>query len=224
MNMIAQAASGNEAPRYAVYARFSSVLQNPRSIDDQIEFCRTRIAALGVIVSIHADPSSSGTSMHDRPGLHALLDDAATDKMDAVCAEALDRISRSRADMPRIFSILQYHDVHLITLEEGDIDSTQVGVKGLMNQSFVETLAYKTRRGHLGVVREGRIPGGLSYGYRVANIIGSNGKPIRGLQAIQPAQAKIVRRIFELYADGMSARRIAIELNADGIPGPRGGP
>ena len=224
MNMIVHAAERNDAPRYALYARFSSTLQDPRSIEDQLHLCRERVAALGgVIVSIHADPSSSGTSMHDRPGLHALLDDAATGKIDAVCAEALDRISRSRADMPRIFSILQYHDVHLITLEEGDIDSTQVGVKGFMNQSFVETLAYKTRRGQIGRAMQGFIPTGNCYGYRLANRIEPDGRIVRGLREIDEVQAATVRRIFELYADGMSARRIAIELNADGIPGPRGG-
>ncbi len=143
--------------------------------------------------------------------------------MDAVCAEALDRISRSRADMPRIFSILQYHDVHLITLEEGDIDSAQVGVKGFMNQSFVETLAYKTRRGQIGRAMQGFIPTGNCYGYRLANRIEPDGRIVRGLREIGEVQAATVRRIFELYADGMSARRIAIELNADGILGPRGG-
>jgi len=77
MNMIAQAASGNEVLRYAVYARFSSVLQNPRSIDDQIELCRTRIAALGgIVTAIYTDSVTTGVTLHRRPGANALLDDA----------------------------------------------------------------------------------------------------------------------------------------------------
>ena len=224
MNMIAQAASGNEVLRYAVYARFSSVLQNPRSIDDQIELCRTRIAALGgIITAIYTDSVTTGVTLHRRPGVNALLDDAKTGLFDAVFAEALDRISRNQADMADIYRRLEFQEISLITAEEGNICPMQIGFKGTMNQTFVDNLGNKTRRGHLGVVREGRIPGGLSYGYRVANIIGSNGKPIRGLQAIQPAQAKIVRRIFALYIDGMSPRQIAIRLNAENIPAPRGG-
>ncbi|MBX6386215.1 MAG: recombinase family protein [Microbispora sp.] len=40
---------------------------------------------------------------------------------------------------------------------------------------------------------------------------------------IDPAQAAVVRRIFEQYAAGVSPRKIALALNAESIPGPRGG-
>ena len=74
MHMIVQAAERNDAPRYALYTRFSSTLQDPRSIEDQLHLCRGRVAALGgAVVSIHADPSSSRTSMHDRPGPAILI-------------------------------------------------------------------------------------------------------------------------------------------------------
>ena len=41
--------------------------------------------------------------------------------------------------------------------------------------------------------------------------------------AIEPAEAAIVRRIFERYADGAGYKRIVLTLNAVGIPAPRGG-
>ena len=41
---------------------------------------------------------------------------------------------------------------------------------------------------------------------------------------IDEKQAAIVRRIFAEYAGGISPRRIARSLNAEGIPAPRGGP
>ena len=46
--------------------------------------------------------------------------------------------------------------------------------------------------------------------------------PVRGLRRIDPSEAEVVRRIFEAYAAGRSARRIAHDLNAEGVPGPRG--
>ncbi|QWW75472.1 recombinase family protein [Agrobacterium pusense] len=49
-----------------------------------------------------------------------------------------------------------------------------------------------------------------------------NGDRIKGLREIDPAKAEIVRRIFTLYADGMSPRDIAQLLNKEGIPGSRG--
>ncbi|MBK3420438.1 recombinase family protein, partial [Methylobacterium ajmalii] len=38
-----------------------------------------------------------------------------------------------------------------------------------------------------------------------------------------PAQARIVRRIFRERARGLTQGAIAAGLNADGVPGPRGG-
>ncbi|WP_353844844.1 recombinase family protein [Rhizobium sp. CSW-27] len=39
---------------------------------------------------------------------------------------------------------------------------------------------------------------------------------------MDPAKAEIVRRIYKLYADGMSPRDIAQLLNKEGVPDPRG--
>ena len=46
--------------------------------------------------------------------------------------------------------------------------------------------------------------------------------PTTGDRRIVPDEAAIVRRIFEAFAAGRSPRAIAMELNADGIPGPAG--
>ena len=82
--------------------------------------------------------------------------------------------------------------------------------------------------GHVRVARSqavaGRISGGLSYGYRIANRIDRDGRPVRGPRQIHPAQAETVRRIYRLYADGASTREIAATLNREGEPGPPGGP
>jgi hypothetical protein len=53
--------------------------------------------------------------------------------------------------------------------------------------------------------------------------VAAAGNPGRGQREIDPAKADIVRRIFAAYAGGASPKAIALALNADGIPGPRGG-
>jgi hypothetical protein len=67
----------------------------------------------------------------------------------------------------------------------------------------------------MGVVRDGRHPGGWTYGYRA--IPGKPGEP-----EIVATQAEIVRRIFREYVAGETPRSIAAKLNAEMVPPPRG--
>ena len=210
--------------RAAIYARYSSHLQDPRSIDDQVRLCREKLREMGVNVArVHSDAEATGTITQSRPGLARLLHDAKYGLIDLVCAESLDRISRDQEDIAGIYKRLRFWSVRLVTLQEGEIESIHVSIGGLVNQAWLDNLASKTRRGQIGAVHAKRIPGGLSYGYRNANRIDQQGKALRGLREIHPDQAETVRRIYRLYADGMSTRRIAALLNREGIPGPRGG-
>ena len=209
--------------RVGIYARYSSPLQKSSSVDDQIRLCRQRAEADGHdVVRVHTDRSTTATTRHSRNGLRELLHDAERGTFDCVYAEALDRISRDQEDMASIYKRLNYWNVQIFTLEEGEIQPIHICVGGLMNQAFIENLANKTRRGQIGAVHAGRIPGGLSYGYRTANRIAENGEALRGLREIDPHQASVVRRIYGLYAEGSSVREIAGILNSEGEPGPRG--
>lgn len=51
-----------------------------------------------------------------------------------------------------------------------------------------------------------------------------NGELTRGDRVIEPQEAATVRRIFQDYAKGISPKKIAEQLNLEGIPGPQGGP
>ena len=92
-----------------------------------------------------------------------------------------------------------------------------------MNALFLKDLAQKTRRGLRGRVEQGKSGGGNSYGYRVVRRLLADGTAATGEREIEPAETDVVRRIFEEYVAGRSARKIAAGLNQDGIPGPRGG-
>ena len=212
-----------ERTRAAIYARYSSDLQNPRSIDDQVHICRAKVLALGgVVAEIYRDPARTGTTMHDRPALNDMMTAARGGLFDLVIAEALDRISRDQEDICHVYKRLRFHDVDLITLEDGEISAIHVGIRGLMNEAYIRNMAAKVSRGLHGVARQGRIPGPLSYGYRIANRLDERGQAIRGLREIDPEQARVVRRIFSLYAAGLGGATIAQILNRDRIPAPGG--
>ncbi len=97
------------------------------------------------------------------------------------------------------------------------------GLKGTMNELFLQDLAAKTKRGLRGRVENGKSGGGISYGYRMVKKFDANGEAIRGDREIAPDQAEVIRRIFCEYAnDNKSPKAIASDLNSENIPCPSG--
>jgi site-specific DNA recombinase len=207
--------------RAAIYARYSSDKQSETSADDQARMCLEHAEREGwAVVDIFKDEAVSG-AVRDRPGLSRLLARAA--EFDIMLAESIDRISRDQEDIAGIHKRLRFAGVDIVTLQDGAVGEIHIGLKGTMAALFLRDLAQKTRRGQIGRVAAGRIPGGLSYGYAKVIALDARGEPERGLRTIVEAEAEVVRRIFRQYLAGASPREMAKVLNAEGIPGPRGG-
>lgn len=200
--------------RVAIYARYSSDNQRDASIADQLRICRTFAASKGwTVVDEFSDAAQSGATMF-RSGVQALKRFAERGQCDVVLAEALDRFSRSLGDIAQLFERLSFADVKMWTISEGEIGDLHVGLSGTMNALYLKHLGEKTHRGQRGRVLDGKVAGGLCYGYQlVPGAIGD--------RVIDPVHAAIVRRIFEAYNVGMSPKGIAKQLNGDGVHGPR---
>ena len=213
--------------RTIIYARYSSQLQNARSIEDQIRVCAERCEAEGwEVVDVFSDAAiggATGLSETKRAGMNALLSRVEMGDIDQVLADTSSRIARNQGDAHHIRDRLNYHGTRLFTLADGEIDAFKGAIKGLLDEQQRRELAHNIKRAQRGRVAEGRSPAGLAYGYKVANRIDERGRFIRGLREIDAEKAAVVRRIFSDYAAGQSVRSIAEQLNAEGVPGPRGG-
>jgi site-specific DNA recombinase len=213
-------------PRIAIYARYSSDIQNPSSVDDQVALCRDLAAdhfgADPAKIAVYSDAAISGATM-ERTGLSELLEDAKRKKLGLVVAEGLDRISRSMRDIAAIYDILRYHGIGIWTAHEGHVSELHIGLKGTMNALYLKDLKEKTIRGQAARIAAGFAISACPYGYRIVrDRYDEKGRPIHGLREIVPEEAAVVRRIFEEYAAGRSNKDIARALNAEGIPGPSG--
>ncbi len=213
----------NNLKRFAIYARYSSDRQAETSIEDQLALCRRRVDELGgSVVREFSDYAISGTNA-ERPGLRSLMQAAQDGEFDAVISEALDRLSRDQENIAGLYKRLSHRGIEIVTVGEGDVSELHIGLKGTMNALFLKDLAAKTKRGQVGAVKRGKIPGGLSYGYdAIRSEFDHKGEPVRGLRKINETEAEVVRRIFREFAAGRSPKAIAIELNADNIASPRG--
>lgn len=211
--------------RTAIYARYSSELQDERSIDDQVALCRDAMARRfgGVEAGIYADYAISGAHMANRPQINQLVADAKAGKFDAVLAEDLDRLSRDQEHIAAIHKQLAYHRVKIVTVADGEVNEMHIGLKGTMSALFLKNLALKIKRGTTARAKAGSNPGGRCYGYDTVHEIGPDGKAIKGKRKIREDHADVIRRIFRQYAANISPRAIAQGLNMDGIPGPKGG-
>lgn len=201
--------------KVALYARYSSDLQDKRSIDDQLASLRGVLGTRGWNeVAAFGDAGVSGAAIANRPGVLALLAAAEAGTFDIVFVEALDRLSRDQEGTAHIFKRLSYAGVLLETLSEGQISELHVGLAGTMNQLFLRELGNKTRRGLVARVKAGRSAGGRCFGYAV--------RSVGGLE-INPEEAEVVRRIYRAYAEGVAPKAIVHALNREGIAAPRGG-
>lgn len=217
--------------RTLIYARFSSHLQNPRSIEQQIAACRARAEQEGwQVVDCFADSAISGAAGIDesqRPGLALMLDAIERARHSAapieqVLTESTDRIARHQGDALAVRERIEFAGARLFTLFDGHIDDITGTIKGLFDARFRKDLAARVRRGQAANVRAGRAASGVTYGYRRVSQFDDKGDPVRGLRAIDEGEAEVVRRIFRDYDAGLSPRAIAGALNAEGVPAPRG--
>ena len=211
--------------RTAIYARFSSKLQNSRSIDDQVALCRERCDREGwEVVGVFTDyetRGSAGIGESARPGMNSMLESVDAGGVDQVLAEATDRLARHQGDAFTIRERIEFAGARLFTIDIGEVTDITGTFKGLMDASFSKNLGLKIKRAQSGVVRDKRHPAGLAFGYRKANRLDEKGNLIRGLRDIDDDQAEVVRRIFREFASGLSPRAIAERLNNDGVAVPQ---
>ena len=212
--------------RCAAYARYSSDLQSPRSIEDQLRICREYAQSHGFMYledHVYVDEALSGVGA-DRPSLVRLLNAALSSArpFDIILLDDSSRLARNTKDALTFFERLNFAGIRLIAVSQGiDSDNEQahvlVTVHGMVDSLYVKELAKKTHRGLEGLMLRGQHTGGRCFGYDSVPVPGTTGKQL----IINENEAVVVRRIFEMSADGQSLKTIAKTLNRECVPPPR---
>jgi site-specific DNA recombinase len=204
--------------RAALYARFSTEKQRDASIEDQYRECERVAKAAGLeIVSRFEDRGLSGGTAQ-RPGYQALLTAARRHDFDIIVTEDISRLWRNRTEFGPRSAELEDLGIHCLTAVGDDTRRDSWGLVLQIKQAMAEharrEASYRTRRGLEGNAISGKPTGGRAYGYIPARDSAS------GQIEIEPREAAVVRRVFEMYADGLSPRTIAAKLNEEGVPSP----
>lgn len=208
--------------RACLYARYSTDKQSEASVDDQFRLCKRLAEQHGFIVAKRfSDPAISGGTSK-RPEYQKMLNAARRREFDVIVAEDTSRLWRLLAEQAPRLAELADLGIFVVTHDlDTRMESSAVlgAVTGAMSEQYRKEIARRTRRGLEGRARKGKSAGGRAYGYRIVHTAISDTEIVKEV-AVDPAQAEIVVRIFEMYADGISTRAIAGILNAEGVPSP----
>jgi site-specific DNA recombinase len=227
----------NMTVRCAIYARYSSDLQRLTSIEDQLRRCREYAAQQGWIVVeefVRCDEARSAATLAGRNALQSLLtaSKASPPPFDCLMVDDTSRLARYLPDVLSMNDRLQYHGVFIYAVAQR-LDCREktsrplLTLHGMMDEQFLVSLGEKVHRGQEGRALNGFQPGGKCYGYRNVPIedptrSGKYGRfAVSGVKLeILGEEADVVRRIFQMYADGTSQAAIAKTLNVENVPAP----
>jgi site-specific DNA recombinase len=225
--------------RCAIYARYSSKLQSPSSIEDQIRNCRRAAEKKGWVVLdeyILSDSELTGRTKFGRDGFLELIQFAKQRPLpfDCILIDDTSRLARYVPDALRECDVFTFHGVFIYfvsdNLDSRDGDNFRLVhlIKSYGDERYSKDLGKKIHRGQEGRILKGYTAGGTCYGYRNQYIRDPNekgdhgeGKVIAVEQEIVPEESAVVVRIMEMRAAGFSFARIAKTLNAEGVPAPK---
>ena len=172
------------------------------------------------LAGFFGDNGITGATM-ERSGLRKLLEAITRPDVGVLIIEDVDRLSRDAEHLHYMVKLLRLHRVAVHTVAAGQIDDLVLGFKAIIGEQQRARIAYTTRRGLKAKAKRGGATGGKTLGYaREVTVVDTNGVPSDRL-AVQTEEAALVRRIFSLYAEGASLKRICCILNDESVPSPR---
>ena len=192
------------------------------SIDNQRTILRKYAEERGFeIHDEYIDDGISGTTFQ-RPEVQRLLDDAKTGIINTIIVKDLSRFGRNYIEVGQYVDyVFPAFGIRFIAIQDNvdteNRDSGAMEMMPIMNV-FNEWHAANTSK-KIRAVRRSNAKEGIytakkaSYGYKM-------GTDKKRAPVIDEETAPIVKRIFEMYASGMSPRKISEILNLEGIPSP----
>jgi len=203
----------------AIYVRVSSEAQAEKSSPDEQEAdCRKIANEKGLtVVAVYRDTSKyraksklvepSGTRT-DRPGLVAMLKDAAAGKFSIILAWREDRLYRGMRAMLYVLETVQEHKIEIVLARE-TFDAKIAPLKAWVAGMELEGMKERMTMGVKARLRAGKANTGQDrYGYR------RNGEKIE----IVEDEAHWVRQLFRWYNERVPINEIRRRLIAAKVP------
>lgn len=169
------------------------------------------------VYDIYSDEGISGKNISDRPEINRLINDIKEYKIDIVLLQKFDRLTRNVSDTEEFIDLFLKYDVDVWTISDGKVDiSNSSGkfmtlLKGLFAQHEREIISERIKIAFSEKAKQGYTlsNGCPPYGY----------DRIKGNKVlkINSEEAKIVKKIYELFRLDYSYSEIARLLNNEKV-------
>lgn len=166
------------------------------------------------VYDVYEERGISAKTGNHRPQFERLLQDIKDKKVNTIVVLKLDRLTRSVADWEKILTFLEENDAYLDCAND-DINTTNANGKMIsriltsVSQQEIERTSERTKVGLVGAIKVGHIPNQAPLGYKHQD------KKL----VIDYATKDIVIRIFNMYHDGLSYKKISNILNKEKVLG-----
>jgi site-specific DNA recombinase len=216
--------TNGRGPKQAIlYARVSTDEQarSGYSLAQQLEALRAYCEREGYeVLEEVSDPGQSGASL-ERPGMDRVQDLVAAGGISVVLAQDRDRFAREPAYLYLLRQEFEEHGTKIRALNDRGDQSPE----GELTDAILDQLAKyeraklgeRTRRGKLRKAREGKLlrNSRAHYGFKYDQ----TGEGY----VVDEAEMSVVRRIFQLVAEGETLHGVKRTLELEGAPTPEGG-
>ncbi len=167
------------------------------------------------MAGIFADEGITGTSARKRPEFLRMIRQCRQKKIDVILTKSISRFARNTVDCLNYIRALKELGIAIIFEKENintlETDSEMlITLLGAFAQAESESISANVRWGKRQAMREGKAI--IQYSYLYGYEKGEDGNA-----KIIPAQAEVVRKIYEMLLTGASLRKIKEYLESEGI-------
>ena len=225
----------------AIYARVSveqeGVAEDAKSPTRQVENAQAFALAKGWTVSpahIYIDNGISGAEFKRRPGFQRLMAALAPKPPFGVLIVSEQKsIGREAFETNYVIKQLAQAGVEIFEYVHGQsltpknyMDKMMSSFRAGADEANREQTSERVHEVHTRLHSAGRVVGGRVFGYTNQDVfsgVDAHGHPLRSHveRIIDPTEAAVVRRIFEMYDSGLGLKRIAKQLTSEHAASPK---
>lgn len=212
-----------ERKRVAAYVRVSTDGEEQlQSFQSQKEYYQEKISKNKewVMVGIYADEAITGTKTVKRDGFLKMINDCMDGMIDVILTKSISRFSRNLVDTLQYVRMLKDKGIAVI-FEKENINTLSMesemalALLSTLAQNEVESLSANVKLGIKMKMKRGEMMG-------FNGCLGYDYHPDDKSITVNPAEAELVREIFDMYLKGYGAPTIAKEFTRLGKKNKKG--